>query len=354
MTVNPKLGLFACVLLGAFATAPPPPMSGPIELSVSASGIFDPSLADTPAGARAWMAYSAVDPSPRWPANTRTVTTRLAYSGDKGVAWTDQGVANPLTETNDGRSWVSEVSSLIYDPTAAGNARWKLFWHHYLLNGEERQFQHGWLGYKRASTPEGLRTATEVKLFAGSAYDGINDTTSGPTQSPVGGVPRIRIQNLGAPDCVALSEPGAMATSSGIYMAVGCYGANQRIILLKCAAPCSIENPASWRIVGTLKSGPFSAANLFRQGTSSYLIVSPVGDSPFPGSYQGCQVFRFFSLDAGALEPTIVKEIHGTPGSFNGACAYAQNVTAAGFLYSEIRFSNPILFQIFKTQVGLN
>jgi hypothetical protein len=29
-------------------------------------GIFDPSLADTPPGERAWMSFSAVDPSPRW------------------------------------------------------------------------------------------------------------------------------------------------------------------------------------------------------------------------------------------------------------------------------------------------
>ena len=62
----------------------------PIAMPHPSAGAFDPSLADTPAGERAWMSYSAVDPSPRWPQkNTRTITTRLAYSDDGGRTWND-------------------------------------------------------------------------------------------------------------------------------------------------------------------------------------------------------------------------------------------------------------------------
>lgn len=357
-----------------------PTTTTPIGLpQVSASGIFDPSLADTKAGARAWMAYSAVDPSPRWPEkNTRTITTRLAYSDDRGDSWSDLGVAvNPISEAAAGReerTWSNEVASLVFDPAAPSDARWKLFWHHYPAIGEDRQFQHGWIAYKRASTPEGLATATEIKLFGGKAYDSINDTKSGRTGSPVAGPPRIRVAGVGAPDCIALSEPGAMATPSGIYMAVGCFAFQLipprvvgRIILLKCAAPCNPENEGSWRLVGTLlteddaksfSANNFSAADLFMQGEKAYVAVSPVGSRPVPGAYQGCYVFQFSALDSGTLEradgkPKIVKEIRGTPGSFNGACAYAQNATAAGFLYSEIRFADRPIFQIFKTGYGM-
>jgi hypothetical protein len=354
------------------------PASGvPIGLpAVSTSGVFDPSLADTPSGMRAWASYSAVDPSPHWPSkNTRTMTTRLAYSDDRGTTWHDLGaVINPISETAGGpeqRTWSNEVSSLVFDPAAPPDAQWKLFWHHYSAIGEDRQFQHGWIAYKHAATPEGLRGASEIKLFGAKAYDSVNDDRSGSTGSPVAGEPRIRVASLGeASDCIALSEPGAMATAGGIYMAVGCYsfhlippGISGRIILLKCAAPCAPENEGAWRMIGTLLSDSdasslgangVSAADLFMQGDKAYLMVSPIGSRPVSGAYQGCDVFQFSDLDSGKLERAggklrIAKEIQGTPGSFNGACTYAQNVTAAGFLYSEIKFSDRPIFQIYKT-----
>lgn len=53
--------------------------------AVSVSGVFDPSVTDTPTGQSAWMSFWAVDPSPRWPdRDTRTITTRLAYSDNQG------------------------------------------------------------------------------------------------------------------------------------------------------------------------------------------------------------------------------------------------------------------------------
>src|SRR5436309_2204105 len=81
---------------GAQQNAPADPrlsLRREIALPVSQSGAFDPSLADTQPGARAWMSYSAVDPSPRWGMeNSRTETIRLAYSDDRGAQWRDAGV----------------------------------------------------------------------------------------------------------------------------------------------------------------------------------------------------------------------------------------------------------------------
>ncbi len=116
--------------------------------------------------------------------------------------WHDLGaVINPISETVDGpeqRTWSNEVSSLVFDPAAPADAQWKLFWHHYSAIGEDRQFQHGWIAYKHAATPEGLRTASEIKLLGGKAYDSVNDDRSGSTGSPLGGENRaFRVAALG-------------------------------------------------------------------------------------------------------------------------------------------------------------
>ncbi len=349
--------------------------------NVGASGIFDPSIADTPPGERMWMSYSAVDPSPGWPdTNTRTMTTRLAYSDDRGATWSDLGaVVNPIHEATDGaerRTWSNEVSSLVYDPLGAADARWKLFWHHYPAIGEDRQFQHGWIAYKQAATPQGLAAATEIKLFGAKGYKDVNNVKFGETASPLGGPPAIRVNTLGggADDCIALSEPGAMATKDGLYLAAGCYAfrpipphVEGRIILMKCAAGCSPQQSDSWKVIGTVLSakdakaygaGGVSAADLFEQNGKAYLIVSPVGNRPVRGAYQGCYVFRFSSLANGTLEQsngqhTVIKKIMGQPGTFNGACTYAPGATTAGFLYSEIKFADRPIFQIFKSGEGL-
>ncbi len=116
-------------------------------------------------------------------------------------------------------------------------------------------------------------------------------------------------------------------------------------------------NAGAWRMVGTLLGDSDADFPWMRtayprrisscRATRAYLMVSPVGSRPVRGAYQGCYVFQFSRSGfgkAGTRQRQAEKspgKIHGTPGSFNGACTYAQNVTAAGFLYGEIKISNP-------------
>jgi hypothetical protein len=58
-----------------------------------------------------------------------------------------------------------EVTALAFDPGAPQPARWKLFWHQYLNVNGDRYFEHGWLAYKEAETPEQLVSARPVKLI---------------------------------------------------------------------------------------------------------------------------------------------------------------------------------------------
>ena len=361
----------------------------PIALRPAGSeGIFDPSLADTPPGQRAWMSFSSVDPSPRWPTgNTRTVTTRLAYSDDRGATWTDPGwIINGISETATGskpQTWNNEVSSLVYDPFAPETERWKLFWHHYLYIKEKGDFPNGWIAYKAASTPQGLRDAREVKLFAGRGYNAVNDNRFGATGSPLAGSPLVRLNELSKDLtlCVAASEPSAIATASGLYLTLSCYqpkgvpllamltGSAEPVVgLLRCDAPCQPARVGAWRYVATLlRPGDaqaaggdhYSASDLFAQGDSFYLIASPVSNKPWKGTYHGCNVFRFADIEAGRLRsdgmhPKIVKRIQGDAGSFHGACTYAQAVTATGFVYGQVRFgAGRPYFQIYQTGAGI-
>jgi hypothetical protein len=351
----------------------------PIALAkVSQSGVFDPSVAKTPRGERVWMSYSAVDPSPRWPEKTtRAVTTRLAHSDDGGATWTDLGHRiNDISERGDApRTWQNEVSSLVFDPHGRPDERWKLFWHHYAAVGEKRQFENGWIAYKSAARPEGLRVASEIKLFGAKGYADANDIEGGSTASPLGGRPAIMSGQLGRDlNCVALSEPGAIADAAGLYLAIGCFEVRLipprvegKIVLLKCAVPCRPTEAGAWQFINTLISDKtaklfgvekFSGAELFSHAGRIYLIVSPVTNRPVSGAYNGCYIFRFADLDAGTLEqdgtgPRLVKDIRGADGTFNGACTYADALSASGFLYGEIRIAKPPVIQIFQTGKGM-
>jgi len=360
--------------------------------SASVSGVFDPSLANMPPGQRAWMSFSAVDPSPRWPdKDSRTVTTRLAYSDDQGATWTDLGARiNDISEGPAGsyaRTWVNEVSSLVYDPNAALDERWKLFWHHYLRVDEDGEFQNGWIGYKNAATPQVLRGAKEVKLFGARAYNADNIDPRSKTFPPVGGSPVVQADTLhnDLGMCVAFSEPGAMATHSGLYMSLTCYepkihnvvgllgmglfGFKTRVILLKCDSPCHPVSPGAWKYIATMLTDDdakplgfrgYSAPDLFAQGGTAFLMVTPVSDTPWKDSYSGCDIYRFTNIETGALEqdhgkPNIVGQVRGKPGSFNGACTYQPSVAASGFLYGEVKVADKRpFFQIFQTGAGLS
>lgn len=346
--------------------------------NVSQLGIFDPSVAATPGASRAWMSYSAVDPSPRWPnQNSRAVTTRLAYSDDDGKTWKDSGkTINALKDVelpgwfNKSGTWHNEVSSLVYDPWGSPSARWKLFWHHYLtVNGKSR-FENGWIGLKTAATPEGLSSARELKLFSAKAYNEANNDLAGASASPVANAPVLRVETL-HPDlsrCVALSEPGGVATGEGIFLSVGCFevhflGIESKIILLKCATPCDPSVEGAWKYVATLltdkdagrwNADSFSGADIFEADGRHYLVVSPVTDQPVQGAYNGCLVFRFTNIGTGALDKTkAISRVSGTKHSFNGACTHQHSAAGGRFLYGEIQFGDRPTFHIFVDRTAV-
>ena len=189
---------------GGVGSSPPRASSERLVfLGVGLHGIFDPAVALDSASGRLWMSYSAVDPSVSWPTqNVDGVAIRLAYSDDNGKTWNDSGtvVSNfldvnlPLAPPNNAGTWVNEVSQIIYDSGAIAKERWKLLWHHYLIINGYRHFEHGWIAMKMASTPGGLATATEIKLFTSAGYDvGNNIPNNLGTYSPVGGPPVIQL-----------------------------------------------------------------------------------------------------------------------------------------------------------------
>ena len=344
-----------------------------------AHGIFDPSVAYDSSANRIWMSYSAVENSLLWPTQNRhSVTSRLAFSEDGGLTWTDSGsIVNNFSDVilsagapNNAGTWHNEVSDLIYDPGAVAGERWKLFWHHYLLIDGSRKFEHGWIGYKTASSPSGLAAAPEAKLFTGMGYDTTNDVLNNvTTRSPLGGSP-LSIQGLHSDlnTCLAFSEPGIYANSSAIYASLLCptLGGDNQIVLLKCSSPCNVSNIGSWQYISTpldnsiasnLGYSKFSAAEIFESAGNVYLMVSPESNTPVTNSYNGCIIFQFADIDTGGLvggaSPTIVKTISGSANSFNGACGYHASAVSGGFLYSEAIIGGSVEFQIFISQESL-
>jgi len=351
---------------------------------VGANGIFDPSVARDPANGRLWMSYSAVDPSPMWPANVTVVATHLAYSDDDGKSWAVSGggelindyadVTLPLPPPNDAGTWINEVSQLVYDPNPANiNETWKLLWHHYLLIDNVRHFEHGWIAMKTAGTPGGLAAATEVKLFSGFLYDTGNDTQGGASRSPVGGAPQIQLDTAldSALNKCVFSEPGMYATSSALYLSLLCVHTpdnHHLIAMFKCNSPCSATSAANWSYLGTALQNSdaaafgydngFSASGLFESGGNVYLVATPVqtAGAPWSDYYSGCRVFRFADIDTALLQmtgsvPALIGSVNGTAGSFNGACTYHTGANMSGMLYSE--FNTPTLkFQIYKSHIN--
>ncbi len=346
----------------------PPANLEPVVLSppgAGAMGVFDPSLAGDGSGP-VYMAFSAVDPMPGAPGIERIVSTFLARSEDAGRRWSViGGPVNPTIGVRLGAAagggpatWHNEVAALLHDPFAPPSERWKLIWHHYLIAGERRLFEHGWIGYRAAALPEALASAPEVKLFGGLGYAAINDDPNGATRSPVAGPPRIPLhtRHPQLARCVAFTEPAMAATPSALLVALNCAEFQSgaivpKIVLLRCARPCRMAQPGSWALIGTLLAPAdaarfgakgFSAADIRTVGRSHFLIATPTSDRPFPDAYNGCLVFRFADLAGGRLvrdgagQPVPVIALAGAPNSFNGACSAHAGVHGGRLLIGQL------------------
>jgi len=369
----------------------PPVCSGapaPTTLAISGytpgDGIFDPSLTEDACN-RIWMSYSAVN---NFASGLRGVHARIARGNSAGSAWDDMniGTAPFNTSTEDEVSatgplmgtWEHEVSRLVYDPyTSNANMRWKLIWHRYRFEqttvgsvGESR-FTRGWIALSTAPNATGP-WSLERKLFVGGLYDldpadkAYNDSFIGP--------PEYELDNLFSElaSCLVFTEPGALATASGIYVSLKCAtgaGGAGDVLLVRCdnefsAGSCSYRGKL---LVGAEAStyndtfgaaansfDGFSATELVRVGAINYLLVTPTESD----IYRGCLAFQITSLDNATLErasgvATLQASLRGTPSSFNGACGYTANNTALGILYSEYFPGSAAQFRILPSGTNL-
>ncbi|EQA43379.1 hypothetical protein LEP1GSC050_1745 [Leptospira broomii serovar Hurstbridge str. 5399] len=346
---------------------------------VGAFGIFDPSVVMDRQLNKIYMSYSAVDPSYRWPVeHPHTVSTRLAYSIDKGLTWNDSGIV--INEAEDelgqklslklfGRSpkpmtWNQEVSSLIFDASAPRSERWKLFWHRYPLIDGERKFEYGWIAFKQAESPEQLAIAKEIKLFSGKYYDSAADQYLG--------TPQVRLNEIHSElrDCAAFTEPSAFIRENSLYLALSCADGNLpwngRQILLS-------RRDGNWNYAGILLDNRrdseglliagnsftgFSAPELIAVRNKTYLIVTPTTNDENP-AYHGCMVFEIEDLESArilreAKSLKISKVIPGNSELHNGACSYL-NVSSetGGFLLSQAYPDSVKVFRIVRTEIKL-
>lgn len=355
---------------GAGTVGSPADISG----APATNGVFDAALTQDGIGGL-WMSYSAVNASLNDTVLPR-VGTRLASSSNAGSSWVDAGVA-PNTpqeiQVSDGAGgttwavWQYEVSRLLYDPHASdSNLRWKLFWHRYLqanINGRaERLFQHGWFGVTTSAAPTGT-WSSERKLFVGTGYDVSNNSVIGAPEY----VPASLASGGQLGGCVVFSEPGALATASGIYISLKCatVGNTGKVVLLRCAnnltaASCVyrgdllLDSEAQRFAPSGQNYDGFSATELVMIGTTPYLIVTPT----LADFYHGCLVFQIADLNNATLvrdvsnNPVLQTTITGTSGSFNGACGYTPAASSSGVIYSEVQGSAP-QFRLYQSGITL-
>jgi hypothetical protein len=362
--------ILALVMLAPGASAGPADTKFS-EISIPGApdhGIFDPSVASSGAG-KLYMSLSGVSSAmPGGGFTTLGVSTYLASSSDQGKSWQFSGVINPDIDVQLDRAphrgrWQSEVSALTFDPQASKQARWKLVWHQYLNIGGDRKFEHGWMAYKEAATPEELATAKPMKLFTGEGYDKISDDPAGWTHTPIPGPAMNKLHKIvpALEHCLFMSEAGMLAKPDALYMSMLCFkpkllgllGAYHHVILLKCDRPCEATKPGAWSYAGTaltpddaenMNLQKFSASDLFSEGGRDYLTVSPVGNTPGPDSYKGCVVFRFADLATGRVEraanghPAPALAVSVDKDSFNGACSFLPSTTNKELLIGRVSF----------------
>lgn len=323
------------------------------------NGMFDPAFQRAPDG-RLWMSFSAVRADSRYGRAFNAIATRLAVSDDDGRHWQDRGEVNAVEDLTVSAAtqapfarWEQEVARLLYDPYAPPATRWKLVWHRYLREYDGHavesvpRFEHGWVGLREAASPEGPWSA-ERKLFAGALYDARDDRVLGP--------PEMRLDHLAQlSHCQAFTEPGMLAEPSGIEIVMRCANGPDHggIVLLRCdhelrgctyRATLLADGDAAQ--FGAAYTG-FSGADLALGAAHAWLIVTPT--SPPAESYRGCLAFRFASLSEARLETTPAFELRGDAGSFNGACAYADDRVAGGIHLSQYRPLESQRFQIHAT-----
>jgi hypothetical protein len=352
------------------------PTDSRVNDSPATNGVFDAAPMSDSAG-NLWMSYSAVSTSPH-SASLTEVRTRIAQSLDNGLTWRDVGVDPngiddadlqvPLAGGVVWAAWHFEVSSLLYDAADPdATKRWKLLWHRLLglnvANITSNAIEQGWIGLSTAPSPQGPWSA-ERKLFTGSLYDeAAVDSFIGAPEFPLS---RLASGTNQLDGCLAFTEPSMAARPDGIYVALQCASSPEKIVSLRCdRAFSTCDYVGDWLLASAAaqfsRSGEslngFAAPELVSVNGVDYLIATPYEQQPAPDTYRGCLVFGIdswstASLSSNAGQPTVLKRIYGSAGSFNGACGYDPRATASGVLYNEFSAATP-QFHLFASHVVL-
>ena len=339
---------------------PPPtlfPLSAPrlavLGAAPPARGIFDPSLIPTGNAQFPFaLAYSAVH-------STANISTRLAVFDAAAGAYVHAAAANaaagpgpfpcaaapqpPCTA-----SLVHEVSTLLADaadPDPA--ARIKVLAHSYLVvqPGDQLQYALGHISLHTAPSLAGPFTGRPLLGWAS------------PSPLSTANVSQVLTALPQLADCLAFSEPGALAVAGGrlLLLALTC------ISLPDPAAPAHIrvellgsaDHGASWQYRGLAVDGTeapalgnytvpqLSAPDLFVDAASNatYLSVTPAAPlwQGFVG-YSGCIVLRLTPdlagvvRDAGSGQPVVQRVILPSGVAFCGACSAASGGSAGNYM----------------------
>ncbi|MEZ4461632.1 MAG: sialidase family protein [bacterium] len=329
------------------------------------NGVFDPSLALDPNTQRLWMSYSGVT----GPAGSGAVSTHLAYSDDRGQTWCDFGVVNasqpepnpPAAFAGRAAKWHHETSSIVYDPAADAQARWRLVWMQYLHiedddpATEDRHFEYGWIAQRTAATAEGLVSAPATKLFGGLPY--YSPGVEAYNEAVPGGSPAVRWDNDPTlQGCLVFAEPGLLAVESKLWMAVVCARSmsdtSVELIELDHAtntwsARSTLLTPFNGAQINAAITG-FNAPDLFTVGNTVHLLISPV-----VAQYAGCLGYTVDTqtglvVDLDGNGPDVIYGLEATEGALQtGACTYHE-ASELGVIYGDTLFSG-VQFQLFAT-----
>lgn len=348
------------------STVPPVSTAAAAGEAAGLYGLGDPSQADVPGqSGEVYRAVSVIDPS-GYCANLSTCGSQnkflestnlyVSYQGGAPNSWKLLGTLNLGRDLGNGTSEVHEVPSIVYDPSDGVDTQWKVIWDHYIGKNGARDNTMAWLAMKEAPSPGGPAVfGPEVKLMAGSSYD--------PDNSVNPGRPIFYPLPSKLSDCSFISEPAALGTTDGFYLAFECGGASfgKKIPLVKirrAAGQWTMEQHGTLLTVDDAKkfaafygsqysalshTGVFNEPDLFSIGSQVYLIATP-GDV-VKNVNAGCVVFQVSDLNTGQLvrnadgSPKMLKYV---PSADGGACTYSSHSTGSGIvLASSPVFSSP-------------
>jgi len=352
-----------------------------IKNETANKGVFDPSVEYNKDGSKGWLVYSGLEQEPEeinyhYP---KYIHTHLAKSIDGGKNWifikrineSKEGViSSPLfkkildleSDILKG-TWHHEVPTLVHDPDDPGG-EWKLFWHKYfsidrhfipgpdpITQQRHRILTHSWIMYKRASSPEGLATAEEIKLFA----TGTAQTKAKYNFDDYTGFKGITVY----------SEPGSLYKDGVLYVTLSWFSAGKRdqhrLILL-----ASADHGKTWDYAGVVIDDDdarslgryvrFTGSALAEEDGRMFLLICPIKKRI---GYDGAYIFEFEDITKGKLKRNnkgkliVYKHLkQDTQKRLNGGQSeYDKHNTYGGIIMSQADIlSAPKVGQIYSTK----